>query len=231
MAKVLMVLTSHDQLGNTGRSTGFYVGEAAHPYEVFAREGIEVDFVSPKGGTPPQDGVDRTDPAQAAFLDAPAVAAALAETRTPMDIDPADYEAVLYVGGHGAMWDLPDDEKLADVTRQVWEAGGAVSAVCHGPAGLINVKLSDGSYLVSGKTVAAFTDEEERALGLDDEVPFLLASTLVQRGARHAAVPNCQPNVEVDGRLVTGQNPASAAPLAEALVEVIKTRRRAGVSA
>lgn len=231
MAKVLMVLTSHDQLGKTGRSTGFYVGEAAHPYKVFAREGIEVDFVSPQGGTPPQDGLDRSDPVQVAFLDDPAIAAALAETHTPADVDPADYDAVLFVGGHGTMWDFPGDERLADVTRQVWEAGGAVSAVCHGPSGLINLKLSDGSYLVAGKTVAAFTDEEERAVGLADEVPFLLASTLVQRGARHTAAPNFQPNVEVDGRLVTGQNPASAAPMAEALVEVIKSRWPAGISA
>lgn len=231
MPKVLMVLTSHDQLGGTGRSAGFYVGEAAHPYEVFAREGIGVDFVSPKGGTPPQDGVDRADRAQAAFLDDPSVAAALAKTLTPAEVDPAAYDAVLYVGGHGTMWDFPDDERLADVTRQVWEAGGAVSAVCHGPAGLVNVKLSDGSHLVAGRTVAAFTDDEERAVGLDGEVPFLLASKLVERGARHTTAANFQPNVEVDGRLVTGQNPASAAPLAEALVEVIKARRPAGATA
>jgi len=230
MPKVLMVLTSHDKLGDTGRSTGFYVGEAAHPYAVFAREGIGVDFVSPQGGTPPQDGVDRGDAAQAAFLDDPAVSSALAATLTPADVDPADYDAVLYVGGHGTMWDFPDNERLAEITRQVWEAGGAVSAVCHGPAGLVNVKLSDGSYLVAGKTVAAFTDAEELAVGLQEEVPFLLASTLVQRGAHHTTAANFQPNVEVDGRLVTGQNPASAAPLAEALVGVIKARRAAGVA-
>ncbi len=231
MAKVLMVLTSHDQIGGTGRSTGFYVGEAAHPYEVFTREGVEVDFVSPKGGTPPQDGINRDDPSQAAFLDDPAVTAALAATLTPTDVDPADYDAVLYVGGHGTMWDFPDNEKLADVARQIWETGGAIAAVCHGPAGLVNIKLSDGSYLVEGKTVAAFTDDEERAAGMDQEVPFLLASTLVQRGARHTTAPNFQPNVEIDGRLVTGQNPASAMALAEALVEMIKIRRSAGVSA
>jgi len=230
MPKVLMVLTSHDTLGDTGRDTGFYVGEAAHPYAVFAREGIEVDFVSPRGGTPPQNGVDRGDAAQAAFLDDPAVASALAATLTPADVDPADYDAVLYVGGHGTMWDFPDNEQLADITRQVWEAGGAVSAVCHGPAGLINVQLSDGSYLVAGKTVAAFTDAEELAVGLHEVVPFLLASTLVQRGAHHTTAANFQPNVEVDGRLVTGQNPASAAPLAEALVGVIRARRPAGVA-
>jgi len=230
MPKVLMVLTSHDKLGDTGRRTGFHVGEAAHPYAVFAREGIEVDFVSPQGGAPPQDGVDRDDPAQAAFLDDPAVASALATTLAPADVDPADYDAVLYVGGHGTMWDFPDNEKLADITRQVWEAGGAVTAVCHGPAGLVNVTLSDGSYLVAGKTVAAFTDAEELAVGLHEEVPFLLASTLVQRGAHHTTAANFQANVEVDGRLVTGQNPASAAPLAEALVGVIRARRPAGVA-
>lgn len=230
MTKVLFVLTSHSQLGSTGRKTGFYIPETAHPYAVLAREGIDVDFVSPQGGQPPQDGIDRSDPIQAAFLDDPAIARRLTTTLRPADVDPGQYDAVLFVGGHGTMWDFPDNGELASITRAVYEKGGVVAAVCHGSAGLVNVKLADGSYLVAGKTVAAFTDDEERAVGLDAEVPFLLASTLVARGAQHTQAENFEAHVEVDGRLVTGQNPASAATVAEQVVKVLKARTPVGAS-
>jgi putative intracellular protease/amidase len=137
---------------------------------------------------------------------------------------------VLFVGGHGTMWDFPENTMLASIAAAVYEHGGLVSAVCHGPAGLVNVKLADGSYLVAGKTVAAFSDDEERAVGLDAEVPFLLASKLVERGAEHTQAENFQAHVEVDGRLVTGQNPASAAALAEQVVRVLKARTPVGPS-
>lgn len=231
MSKVLFVLSSHSELGTTGRKTGYYVPETAHPYAVLTREGIDVDFVSPQGGQPPQDGIDRSDPVQAAFLDDPAITERLATTRRPQDVNPTDYEAVLFVGGHGAMWDFPDNAQLASIATEVYERGGVVSAVCHGPAGLVNIKLTDGSYLVAGKTVAAFSDDEERAVGLDAEVPFLLASKLVERGAQHTQADNFQAHVEVDGRLVTGQNPASASPLAEQVVKVLRARTPAGSSA
>jgi len=224
MAKALFVLTSHGEKGDTGQKTGFYVGEAAHPFWVLEREGAEVDFVSPKGGEPPKDGYDPSDPAQKAFLEDPEVAAKLKETLRPEQVDPSDYGAILFVGGHGAMWDFPDDAELSRIAAAVYENGGAVAAVCHGPAGLVNVRLSDGSYLVAGKTVAAFTNDEEKAVGLDEVVPFLLASKLEERGARHTAAPNFQANVEVDGRLVTGQNPASATGVGEALARVLQER-------
>lgn len=230
MSKVLFVLSSHSELGHTGRKTGYYIPETAHPYEVFAREGFEVDFVSPQGGEPPQDGIDRADPIQAAFLDDAVITQRLKSTLRPEEVDPGEYDAVLFVGGHGTMWDFPDNTTLASIAARVYENGGVVSAVCHGPAGLVNVKLADGTLLVAGKTVAGFSDDEERAVGLADEVPFLLASKLVERGAKHTQADNFQRHVEVDGRLITGQNPASATPLAEQVAKQIKAAKLVGTS-
>lgn len=222
--KVLFVLTSHGEKGDTGQKTGFHLPEAAHPHEVLAREGMGADFVSPLGGEPPMDGVDLDDAAQKAFLEDPQTAEQIKNTLRPDQVDPADYDAVLYVGGHGTMWDFPENEDLARIAAGIYEGGGAVAAVCHGPAGLVNVKLSGGEYLVAGKTVSAFTDDEERSVGLAEVVPFLLESKLVERGAKHTKAPNFQAHVEVDGRLVTGQNPASATGVAEALVRVLNAR-------
>jgi putative intracellular protease/amidase len=227
MPNVLFVLSSHGSLGSTGQKTGWYLPEAAHPYAVLRRAGIEVQFASPGGGAAPMIGVDHSDPVQAAFLEEPESADAVRATRRLDEVDATCYDAVLLVGGHGTMWDFPDNEPLQRITAEIFERGGAVSAVCHGPAGLVNVRLSDGSYLVAGRRVASFTDEEEAAVGLSDVVPFLLESTLEQRGALHEGTSTFQPHVAVDGRLVTGQNPASAAPMAEALVGVLRTGSRA----
>jgi putative intracellular protease/amidase len=219
--KILIALTSHDRLGNTGRSTGFYLPEAAHPWKVFTDAGYDVDLVSVRGGKPPVDGADTSDPIQRAFLDDAKIAAQLAATPRPQDIDAADYDAILYVGGHGTMWDFPDDQVLAGLARDIYEADGVVAAVCHGPAGLVNIALSDGTHLVDGKNVAAFTNGEEAAVGLTDVVPFLLQSVLEERGAKHTGAPNFEAHVVVDGRLVTGQNPASATGVAEAVVKTL----------
>lgn len=227
MTAALIVLSSHDQLGDTGRATGYYLPEAAHPHKVFTEAGWAVDFVSPQGGKPPMDGVDLSDPVQQAFLDDPQVASALAATATPDQIDPSDYDVIFYAGGHGTMWDFPDNARLAEVAAQMYEAGGVVAAVCHGPAGLVNIRLSDGSYLVSGKQVSAFTDDEERAVGLDQVVPFLLQTRLTERGAHHSGAANFQPHVVGDDRLVTGQNPASATAVAERVVALVAARQAA----
>ncbi len=218
----LIVLTSHRTLGDTGRETGFYVGEAAHPWKVFTDAGLSVDLVSVAGGVPPQDGRDPDDPVQQEFLADERVAAQLADTRTPADVDPADYDVIFYAGGHGTMWDFPDDTRLATLARDVYEAGGVVAAVCHGPAGLVDVTLSDGTHLVEGRRVSAFTNEEEAAVGLTDVVPFLLQTRLEERGAKHSGAPNFAAHVVRDGRLVTGQNPASAAGVAEAALEALR---------
>lgn len=221
MAKIAIVLTSHGELGDTGRATGFYLPEAAHPYAVFTQAGYAVDFVSPQGGEPPMDGVDRADPVQQAFLESAEAMAKIRATLRPEDIDPADYDVIFYAGGHGTMWDFPDDARLAMIAATIYENGGVVAAVCHGPAGLVNITLGDGTYLVAGKTVSAFTNEEEAAVGLSEVVPFLLETTLRERGAQITKAPNFAAHTAVDGRLVTGQNPASAAPVAEQVLHVL----------
>jgi dienelactone hydrolase/putative intracellular protease/amidase len=226
--RVLLVLTSHDRLGDTGRGTGFYVPEAAHPWRVFADAGYQVDLVTVQGGRPPMDGLDAADPVQQAFLSDPRISDQLAATRRPDQVAAADYRAIFYVGGHGAMWDLPHDPALAALARDIYQAGGVVAAVCHGPAGLVDLTLSSGQYIVDGRNVAAFSNDEERAVGLTEVVPFLLADRLVERGARYSNAGNFQPHVVVDGRLVTGQNPASATGVAEAVVRTLGTAVTSG---
>ena len=221
--RVLFVLTSHAQLGDTGKKTGAYLPEVAHPFDAFNKAGFAVDFVTPKGGMPPLDGVDAKDPLQKAFLDDKAVQARVAASAKPTDINPADYSAIFYAGGHGTMWDFPDNADLARIAGAIYDAGGIVGAVCHGPAGLVNIKLSNGEYLVAGKKVAAFTNDEERAVKLEGVVPFLLADTLESRGAKHQPAPNWKPHVVVSDRLVTGQNPASAAGVGEAMVALLRS--------
>lgn len=210
MKKVLFVLTSHKQKGNTGQTTGFYLPEAAHPWHVLHSDGFEIDFVSPQGGKPPMEGADSADDISQQFLDNREVSLKINNTPTPEQIRAADYAAIFFVGGHGAMWDFAENSALAGIASSIYESGGVVAAVCHGPAALVNLKLSNGVYLVKGKQVAAFTDEEEREVKLDKVVPFMLETTLRQRGALHRSAPNWQANVIVDERLVTGQNPASA---------------------
>jgi putative intracellular protease/amidase len=221
MQRVLFVLTSHDTLGETGQPTGFYLAEVTHPYAVFEQAGIPVDFVSPKGGKAPMTGVDLTDPLNKEFLDNPAKMAAVENTLTPEAIDPSKYNAIFYSGGHGTMWDFPHQPVLDKVAAAIYEQGGVVGAVCHGPSGLLNIKLSDGSYLVAGKKVAAFTNEEEVAMKLTEVIPFFLAEKLTERGANHTKVDNFKTNVEVVDRLVTGQNPASAKGVGEQMVALM----------
>ena len=224
MKKILIALTSHGQLGATGRPTGFYLPEAAHPYHVFTQAGYGVDFVSPQGGEPPMDGVDRGDPIQAAFLADADVMAKVRATLRPEEVNPADYDAIFYAGGHGVMWDFPANARLAAIARAIYEAEGVVAAVCHGPAALVNITLSDGRYLVDGKTVSTFTNEEEAAVGLTEVVPFLLESRLRERGATISKAPNFQAHTAVSERLVTGQNPASATAVAAQVLRVLAGR-------
>ncbi len=220
---VLFVVSGHTELGDTGKKTGYFLSEVTHPWHVITEAGFTVDFVSPKGGAVEMDPKSNKldDPINKQFMDDPKNVEALATTMSPGDIDPSMYSAIYFAGGHGAMWDFPNNAQLADAAAKIYEAGGVVAAVCHGPAGLVNIKLSNGEYLVKGKKVAAFTNSEEAAVELTDTVPFLLETKLVERGATHVPAADFQEQVVVDQRLVTGQNPASATGAGKAIVELL----------
>lgn len=224
--KVLFVLTGHDTLGDTGEPTGFHLAEAARPWRILTAAGIDVQLATPDGGKAPVDpgSCDLDDDDNAAFMNDAQVAEALADTPALASLDVTQYDALYFPGGHGTMWDLPDHDAVQHAARDAWESGKVVAAVCHGPAALVNVRLADGRWLVAGKTVSTFTDEEERAAEKDDIVPFLLASKLVERGAKHRKAGNFEACVSVDGRLVTGQNPASAAGVGEAIRDLLRKR-------
>lgn len=220
--KIVIVLTSHDRKGDA--PSGYFLSEATHPHKVFTEAGYAVDFISPKGGKAPVDGFDLEDAINARFWNNALTRSAVENTRRPSEVRAGEYAALFFAGGHAAMWDLPDNPEIAALTQAIYEAGGVVGAVCHGPAGLLNVKLGDGRYLVSGKDVSAFTNDEEKAVKLDKVVPFFLADRLQERGARHLGAPNFEAQVVVSERLVTGQNPASAMGVAEEMVKLLSNR-------
>eukprot|EP01027_Heterolobosea_sp_BB2_P009336 GEZU01013771.1.p1 GENE.GEZU01013771.1~~GEZU01013771.1.p1 ORF type:complete len:229 (+),score=79.03 GEZU01013771.1:113-799(+) len=224
--KVLFVVTNHDQLGNTGKKTGWYLPEVAHPYQVLKRAGFQIDFVSPNGGHAPVDPGSVTqyadDEESKEFLADEVAKKAIEATLRPDQVRPSDYAAIMYAGGHGPCWDIPDNEAIASIAAQIYEAGGVVSAVCHGPIGLVNIKLSNGDYLVKGKTVTGFTDAEEEIVKLTDVVPFSLEQRLKERSANFTAASPWAAHVESDQRLVTGQNPASAKPMAEEVAKLLQ---------
>lgn len=225
--RVLFVLTSHATLGTTGKPTGAYLPEVAHPWTALRAAGVEVDFASPRGGLPPLDGVDRRDPEQQALLADTAAMAALHGSQRLADVDASRYDAIFFAGGHGTMWDFADQPDGARLAAAIYQRGGVVGAVCHGPSALVNVRLADGAYLVAGKRVAAFTNDEERAVKLERVVPFLLADALIARGAVHVPAPTWAAQVVVDGRLVTGQNPASARGVGQAMATLLAARAHA----
>lgn len=217
--RALIAMTSQHTMPN-GRETGVYASELAEAWEVFAGAGLAVDLVSVRGGRPPMEAVNPDDPTQRAFLSDPEMTAKLADTPTADRLDPAAYEIVFVAGGHGAAVDLPGDAALAALLAGAYTAGRVIAAVCHGPAALLNVVLPSGSHLVAGRKVATFTNAEERAVGMAGVVPYFLADELSARGAVLNQAPPFLPHVIVDGRLVTGQNPASARQVAAAAVEV-----------
>lgn len=218
---VLFVLTSHGTKGSTGAATGYYLGEVTHPLAELQESGLAVEFASIQGGEPPVDGLDLNDAINARFWQDAGFRHQVAHTQRLADVDPSKYSAIFFAGGHGAMWDFPQSAAVLRVTRSIYEAGGVVGAVCHGPAALVNVTLSDGTPLVAGKRMAAFTDSEEHAVQLEKVVPFLLARTLVEKGALHQPAPDWNPQVVVDGRLVTGQNPQSASGVGAAMRDLL----------
>ena len=221
--KVLFVVTNHNELGNTGKKTGYFLREVSYPYKAITEAGYSIDFVSPKGGPAPMDpnSNDMDDEVNKAFTDDAEIMNRLQSTMSPDKTNPEDYDGIMYAGGHGTVWDFPDSEGLAKIGVSIYERGGVLGAICHGPAALVNLKLTDGTYLISGKRFSAFTDEEERAIKLENVVPFLLASKLEERGGIHTKAENFKPHFEVDGRLVTAQNPPSAKSMGEAIVKVL----------
>lgn len=219
---ILIVLTSHDQLGNTGRKTGFWLEELAAPYYVFKEAGARLTLASPKGGQPPldpksNDPAFQTDATRRFEADAEAKAA-LANTRPLDSISPEDFDAVFYPGGHGPLWDLAEDRSSVALIENTLNSGKPVALVCHAPGVLHHAKNPDGSPLVQGKKVTGFTNSEEAAVGLTDVVPFLVEDELVSKGGQYSKVADWQPYAIRDGLLITGQNPASSAAAAQALV-------------
>ena len=223
--KVLFVLTSNQKLGDTGRKTGAHAEEISTPYYVLQDAGFEVEFASPQGGETPLDAVtERGQNAESVerFLGDQYAMDKVKLTKRLDQVLAEGYLAVYLPGGHGTMWDLPNDERLGQLLAGMHEAGKPVAAVCHGPAGFIGVTRADGQPLVQGKTVNCFTDAEEKAVELDGVVPFLLESKLRELGATVETADNFTQKVVEDGNLLTGQNPMSAQPLAERLRDRLK---------
>lgn len=223
--KILIVLTSHDQLGNTGKKTGFWLEEFAAPYYVLKDAGAAITLASPKGGQPPLD--PKSDLPESLteltrrFCKDKAAQAELANTKKLSDVSADDFDAVFYPGGHGPMWDMPDNKISIALIEAFVKDGKPVGAVCHAPAALVNVRGKDGEYLVKGKRVTGFTNAEE-AVGLSKVVPFLLEDRLKERGGVYSKGAEWAPYVQVDGKLVTGQNPASSGLAAEALLKLLR---------
>lgn len=219
--KILFVVTSHDTKGSSGEKTGYYLGEVSHPWEVLVEAGYEIDFVSPKGGNPPVDGFDLSDPVNKKFWEDKHYHQKITHSLKPSEVKPQDYAAIFYAGGHGAMWDLPNNKELADIASKIYEQNGVVAAVCHGPAGLLNIQLSNGKYLIAGKKVNGFSNEEEEIVKLTQVVPFLLENQMKERGGIYEKSAPWQNHVTVDDRLITGQNPQSAKAVGEAIKKAL----------
>ena len=224
--KVLMVLTSHDTLGNTGRKTGFWLEELAAPYYTFVDAGAEVVLASPAGGQPPLDPKSNEPDAQTETtkrFEADEVAMqALANTHKLSEVLNQDFDAVFYPGGHGPLWDLAKDQNSISLIEQTLQADKPVALVCHAPGVLRDVKDAEGHSIVEGKTVTGFTNTEENGVGLTDIVPFLVEDMLKEKGGKYSKAEDWQVYVQQDGLLITGQNPASSAATAEALLKLLK---------
>ncbi|ANK76581.1 dimethylallyltransferase (plasmid) [Ensifer adhaerens] len=224
--KVLMVLTSHDTLGNTGKKTGFWLEELAAPYYVFRDAGAEITLASPKGGQPPLDPKSdepmfETDLTRRFKADREAKAQ-LAETVRLDSVNQGDFDTVFYPGGHGPMWDLAEDGNSIKLLEAFIAAGKTIALVCHAPGVLHRLKNPDGTPFVNGRKVTGFTNSEEAAVGLTEVVPFLVEDELLGLGAVFSKVKDWGVHTVVDGRLITGQNPASSGETAKALLAALK---------
>lgn len=225
--RILIITTSAATMGDSGKPTGLWLEELTTPYYAFQDAGAEVTLASISGGRVPVDPGSvkpegENDPSVERALKDADFQARIAETPRFDTLDTAGFDAIVLPGGHGTMFDYPDSAALAKLVADYDAAGKVVAAVCHGPAGLVGARRADGTPVVAGRRVAAFTDSEERAMGLEEAVPFLLASRLQDLGAQHESGPDFEPFVLRDGNLVTGQNPASAEPLAKLVLEAVR---------
>ncbi|WP_313483811.1 type 1 glutamine amidotransferase domain-containing protein [Acinetobacter variabilis] len=224
--KILIVLTSHDQLGETGKKTGFWLEELAAPYYTFIDAGADVTLASPAGGQPPLDPKSNEPDAQTETtkrFEADEVAMqALANTHKLSEVLNQDFDAVFYPGGHGPLWDLANDQNSISLIEQTLQANKPVALVCHAPGVLRDVKNAEGRPIVEGKSVTGFSNTEEDGVGLTDIVPFLVEDTLKEKGGQYSKAEDWQVHVQQDGLLITGQNPASSAATAEALLKLLK---------
>ena len=224
--KILMVLTSHDTLDDTGEKTGFWLEEFAAPYYALKDAGAEITLASPKGGQPPLDPKSDAEDAQThdtrRFKSDEAAKAELANTRRLSEVKAEDFDAVFYPGGHGPLWDLANDSQSIALIEAFARAGKPTGFVCHAPGVLKDVKGADGEPLVKGRSVTGFTNSEEEGVGLVDVVPFLVETMLAEKGGRYSKGEDWASYVLTDGTLVTGQNPASSREAAEALLKLLK---------
>ena len=222
--KVLFVLTNHTELGNTGKKTGYFLREVAYPYSIIKKAGHEITFCSPSGGPVHADPLSLDygdDEIIINFYENDNIKDELSKTNKPELIDSRDFRCIVFAGGHGTMWDFSDCNKLQLIAREIYENNGLIAAICHGPAIFANLKLSDGKFLVSGKKISCFTDDEEKHLKLENEVPFLLESKMKSLGATHTKADKFQSHYEVDGRIITAQNPPSSIDFGDAIIHSI----------
>ncbi len=223
--KILVVVTNTSKYPEMDRPTGLWLGEAVHFVDAVEKTGCQVDFVSPLGGYTPIDPMslgEMTEPIDWEYYEDHAFMNRLGSTLPAPSIDPSHYSAIYYAGGHGVIWDFPGNKYLQQVSCEIYESGGVVSSVCHGAVGLLNIQLSDGSYLVSGREVTGFSNEEERLAELTDHVPYLTEEELVKRGANYQKGDEpFTPFAVTTDRLVTGQNPQSGRAVAEGVLTLL----------
>lgn len=226
MKKILVVVTNVSKYPEINRATGLWLGEAVHFADEMTKAGYEVEYVSPKGGYTPLD-PHSLQPDQMTELDwsyytNDEFLSQLSTTKAAADVNPSDYAAIYYAGGHGVMWDFAEDQNLQQIASAIYKDGGVVSGVCHGVVGLLNIEGEDGKNLIDGKTVTGFTNTEEAAVGLEKVVPFLTEEALVQKGANYVKSDDWAEFAVADGRLVTGQNPASGAAVAKKVIKLLE---------
>ena len=231
MPKILVVLTSHNQLGDTGLPTGFWLEELAAPYYVFKDAGATVTLASPLGGQPPldpkSDDADAQTDATHRFKADSAANSELASTAKLDSLGASDFDAVFYPGGHGPLWDLVDNPASIKLIEDFWASNKPVSAVCHAPIALVNAKDSSGEFIVKGRDVTGFTNSEEAAVGLTDVVPLLVENTMITRGAKYSKADDWQSYTRQDGNLITGQNPGSSEAVAHLVLAALERQHQA----